>query len=596
MFSTPGGQGEAVVISAVGTVDLLLRGGRRVALFPRLEVTLPIAFDLERFPAYLVLEKEAKLLRLRDGTGEVFAEGPFDEKIFALFCERQARFGFFFIEFLLGRRGFRAVSVQVSQPSGRVNPLAFSEAGPLFRPDDKMRSLSKKPYLRVLLRSRSRVRAFKGQPGSITGGDAISPEEKARVKEHCEQYISQMEALAGPLPWDFDEARYEREQARASHHTVVNYYLEAVENTVLAQARSGKVLIDESHHRREILSLCAAFIRQARIFELTSEAYATCYRAADVYTTEALFGERWQPYDPLRPPAEGSGAEYVQQLQEGGARVPFPAPLPFEVCYLAWGEGVYLTPEQKQLRGIEPSIGAILVAHVITATGYAFELHRVAHTDRPGYGSQWYCIRTPDLGWMRAHLLDPWILHVVVSALNEHRSTILEVGRRSVEDALAFNRLKRVGIKRPEPKPYYLVYLRQDLVRETVRRAFPSTKSVTWSHRWDVRGHEVARVARGPLPLAPKLAARLERRGYKIFTEYVTPEVQASLIARRIPSLRQGEWLAVLTYWRGDYVKGPEGRPYIPSRYKPTRGILVSRPLRSRRDREGQQRPSTTSP
>ncbi len=117
----------------------------------------------------------------------------------------------------------------------------------------------------------------------------------------------------------------------------------------------------------------------------------------------------------------------------------------------------------------------------------------------------------------------------------------------------------------PIPMPYYKVTLQDSYAEEAVRR-FPHVgRSISYSHRWDVRGHDCVRVAKGKLPLSPEIAVRLKKRGYAIYDIQPIATDHYDILQKRGIRRDPDEWIAVLVYRRDAYVKGPEGAPYVPA-------------------------------
>jgi hypothetical protein len=86
-----------------------------------------------------------------------------------------------------------------------------------------------------------------------------------------------------------------------------------------------------------------------------------------------------------------------------------------------------------------------------------------------------------------------------------------------------------------------------------------------YSHRWDVRAHERVRIRRGPLPLAADVRMDLHRKGYRIFEGgELDAETRAKIEKRRVRGKSSDEWVAVLSSWVDEHVKGPESAPYVP--------------------------------
>lgn len=86
-------------------------------------------------------------------------------------------------------------------------------------------------------------------------------------------------------------------------------------------------------------------------------------------------------------------------------------------------------------------------------------------------------------------------------------------------------------------------------------------------YKTDVRGHERCRIRRGPLPIDPKLAEKLQHRGYKLFT--VNPldqETFQKLSERGFAYKKSDEWLAVKASWIKDHLSSVDPNlPYVPA-------------------------------
>lgn len=139
-----------------------------------------------------------------------------------------------------------------------------------------------------------------------------------------------------------------------------------------------------------------------------------------------------------------------------------------------------------------------------------------------------------------------------------------------VERPLTFGQklfIKQKSIRKSElklPKPFYAIHLDDEIIQ----KHFSSNikKNIEWAHRWDVRGHECVRIVRGKLPLLPKIKKSLLSREYRIYTDDNIPESDINLLKSRSCLMRdKDEWIAIMNYWRDNYVKGPVNKPYIPA-------------------------------
>jgi hypothetical protein len=163
--------------------------------------------------------------------------------------------------------------------------------------------------------------------------------------------------------------------------------------------------------------------------------------------------------------------------------------------------------------------------------------------------------------------LDPWIVSMMVRAVNEHKQIIQDYAPSLANRMDRKKVLKRSKQLLPLPAPFYMVNLKDELITAPVKKPTPLPgRPVEWSHRWDVRGHECCRIERGELPMDPKLKASLKRREYRISEGMaVLPEDLMRLGKRGIRAPGPREWVAVLSFWREAAVRGPLNKPYIPA-------------------------------
>jgi hypothetical protein len=170
--------------------------------------------------------------------------------------------------------------------------------------------------------------------------------------------------------------------------------------------------------------------------------------------------------------------------------------------------------------------------------------------------------------WMQPMTNDPWIISMLVKSINDHKQ-IVQAHPPSLSSRMARkDASKRRKELLPLPAPYYVV----DLKDEFISLPFPgaarrvSGHAIEWSHRWDVRGHECIRVERGLMPADAKEVGKLKKRGYRLYegTE-ISADDAARLGKRGVRAPAPREWIAVLSYWRDAYQKGPETKPYVPA-------------------------------
>jgi hypothetical protein len=159
----------------------------------------------------------------------------------------------------------------------------------------------------------------------------------------------------------------------------------------------------------------------------------------------------------------------------------------------------------------------------------------------------------------------------LIEAINDHKSVIERRHgniQRQYERGLRKRRRHR---KRAAPPAFYTVLMDDTVVTYTATsksktESAPGGEGPDWEHRWEVRGHECLRVERGPLPMDSALERRLKTRHYQIYkNEKPSVKVYQKLIDRGIEPKQPDEWMAILTFWKEPYIKGPEDKPLIPS-------------------------------
>lgn len=321
-------------------------------------------------------------------------------------------------------------------------------------------------------------------------------------------------------------------------------------------------------------------LREARIFEIPAELYFGFYRQADKYTTEQIAGFEWEP-----PPDESemwsedhmTAVEFVQCVNEAGTHLELPEKRPFDVFYFGYNPppviqeamySVYSLDEYDRQTMISYAeiIGHLVVDNLVfTCFALRFANGRQAYS---------YLVEHSKDEWFMPYTLAPWILSGLIDWVNEHQTVVQDDTKSHKYVRETRKLLKQFHLKRDAPPPYYTVYMRDLVINKSVKRTFTSRfkKIIDWSHRWEVRGHYMVRIKRGPIPLDEKLAKVLRKRKYEIYTEENPPfDVWQKLEARGIPPKRANEWLAVLVSFRHDFVKGPEDKPLVPSVRKSAR-------------------------
>lgn len=351
--------------------------------------------------------------------------------------------------------------------------------------------------------------------------------------------------------------------------------------SALKQAREGATGFDgasddvATDNARRIWSA----LSRARLFCVRPERFLASNLVADRFTTEVLAKQKWESYTG-KPVTDEDQKGLIEAYVNHGTTWPFPDPLPFDSMFICYGRRFDIAKSGLVLEGRvtsqmmemfdEPDV--LLFGHLLWWEGdqrYAF----TCIAPNPGPRSRVNVVpMTPgfinsyDGEWAQPQSLDPWILNMLVKSINEHK-VINQAWTQTLSQRMDRKKLgKPSKTVLPLPEPFYLVPLKDELIEPPEYRSNAQmAKLVEWSHRWDVRGHEVVRVQRGKLPLSPEDAAKLRKREYKVYDGRVTDAAdQARLLKRGIRGPAFDEWIAVLAYWRDAFVKGPEGKPYVP--------------------------------
>jgi len=329
--------------------------------------------------------------------------------------------------------------------------------------------------------------------------------------------------------------------------------------------------------RRALAMRTYVSMQNARVFHIGPETYIAVHQEADRFTTE-MSGLSYQPYSPEPEPVpKGDNRLYLKTFMQAAKQQVYPDKLPFPAIFLGYGPGVKLpehTMEAKSPSELRTRIEELyILGHMLTDDGYALNCYKGFVTNEQGEKSYaiWFDeARSPETGWTRSPALDlePWTLPHLVRILNDYRTFVIETEmsgelRRDIKQ-----HRKQLGLEdfKVMPKPYYQLRLQSHVVRDKVRKQLgrpPSPKS----YKTDVRGHERCRIRRGPLPIDPKLATKLQQRGYKLFTtNTLDEETFQRLHERGFAFKRSDEWLAVKASWIKDHMSSLDPKlPYIPA-------------------------------
>lgn len=358
--------------------------------------------------------------------------------------------------------------------------------------------------------------------------------------------------------------------------------------------RHGKFLFDgpeeskssiSSHHNR-----LWALVNECRIIQVPTELYESL-RSTAAYMVAADAGIS----DEMRTPdvSQEIKQRYLKSLRKLTTTAEIPDNMPFEKLYFAfdrplqmdddeadgYGFGgvpvwtyaftvtrdeVYMMAIIEDLRRQSSAISVIPIRSSADILASHYSKLRDTWLREDARENQW-CV----LGSMCQFII-PWFVEWV----NSHQKTITEDTRSFSYRRHFKKRGSEFGVSKPIPRPYYTVYIKDEMLTEFSRdKKQQQLIRKKCEHQYDVRGTWVCRIARGPLPIDPKVEKKLRRdKRRKLFiTERPDAETAMHLAKRGVAPKRVDEWLAVLVYWRSDHKRGPEDGPYIPSIRKSAR-------------------------
>lgn len=307
-----------------------------------------------------------------------------------------------------------------------------------------------------------------------------------------------------------------------------------------------------------------SLVRNASIFEIPDGLYSALYseaikellKRADV-PAESLSNDNISPVQSDRL------KQIVINYSNG---IQFPDPLPFDSVYIALIRPVQLSDEQCSIFFVPAGIDAWVYALLLSSNGDAFILS--IGVDHARESSGVHIIQVAQEGvWINLLTLSPLVLSWIVRWINEHQ-TIIEESTKLFSYRHEFKQQsKKNKLKLSIPAPYYTIYIKDIHIKEPFSKLESLRQRAAQQHRSSVRGHWCVRVQRGLLPLDKKLEKQLRKDpNRKVYTtERPDAETAYFLASRGIAAKKSDEWLAVLVYWRSDYVKGPDGAPYIPA-------------------------------
>lgn len=334
---------------------------------------------------------------------------------------------------------------------------------------------------------------------------------------------------------------------------------------------------DDRAEAQRLARLLWAALRNARVFEVDVDTYRAINQEVYNYAWVKVAGLP----DDTTPEAISAeqGQEALDRLHEAAEQLPvFADIMPFEHIFIGFGDDGLAVPnevvEQMVARVPERLIRARNIGVLVAPIFGGDDVHVVFFLRLTSPGGEDYVVPCAErlstegpARWMNPALLFPWQVNALLSFIHEHRTTVLEQspGLGVKRDYKKLAKTQGVTVI---PKPYYVVPLRDKVVREKAARKAVGAmaRRSPLSYRHDRRGHERCRIQRGALPLDPKKAAKLEQRGYKVFTiNAPDAETQRRLIERRQRPKRSDEWIAIKTTWVDPHVVGDESLPYVPA-------------------------------
>lgn len=360
---------------------------------------------------------------------------------------------------------------------------------------------------------------------------------------------------------------------RAIVDDCVRTYL-ACSSSALLQSRGESRFFGASEMRGESPVQFArriyTVISRARLFCIRPHDFLRAYAVADQFS-EQLVDSAWLDNQEFR------AASIIDSLHDLGLHWPFPGPLPFDAIFLCYGSDMHvrdmgLSGWSRTSPGLSAQIGCTdmyFSGHLLWMEGEVGHVATflTASYDGKKSSTPMFMLDYYDGQWHAPINLDPWLLETIIRTINTHSV----VDSWPANFAHKLDRKSRSGslkVRVPLPAPFYLLNLRDEIFvspQSFDRSGLGRSSIVQWSHRWDVRGHEVVRIISGELPLDDVQSSKLKKRGYRIYHERITDIEDVERCARRGVSGGPGIWVAVLSFWRDAFVKGPVGKPYVPA-------------------------------
>lgn len=374
-------------------------------------------------------------------------------------------------------------------------------------------------------------------------------------------------------------------------HDVLDYYLNVCE--LLKRLPQGLDPEGAPPANAQEVKMLAARFSHCRLFSFPSQFFREMTKAAyhEVYQKLANVLEKGEEGQEDDEELEAEAEKKFFAVADAGSKVKFPDRLPFDDCAIIYGNGITLPPIILSLRIPQKAIDAqeitegVLHAHIVFGKEQrVWELLSVWRKE----GSRKFGLAPVELyrpgpvarvimskegrtmavtGWAYGYTLMPWVINGVVDAINENRKSILPVGPMTMRQAWKKVTKSRKTRTRESPPAFYPIILNPDTAaaycQAKIRSMVP--KDITYSHRWDVMGHERLKIRRGLLPLDPVIEEKLFDRGYLIHEGTLSDEDATRLAKRGIEPKSEYEWVALKVINVSPHVRGPEDKPYVPA-------------------------------
>lgn len=337
----------------------------------------------------------------------------------------------------------------------------------------------------------------------------------------------------------------------------------------------GALLRTKDRNDREVLITQQQFgaktwgrLRNARIIEVPQKLVMQLHVQADRFTTEVIAG---MPFEVTLEEAEKLSQEghdhYVEDINDAGSKIEFPKHLPFEQVFLVYPRPVLLPEASRTIRDTSWKDDEVyLIGHLVSFDGDVIEFLWLDSNLKRAEPALAYHPCCAAGRWQSPLDLTPWIIPAIIDMVNDHKVVV----EQTFKDRFEFKKkAKKKDVRMTIPPPYYKITLEEATIKKSAEetwRRMSLRKRHQFEHRFDVRGHERCRILRGEMPIDEKVYAKLEKRGYKIFTSgQLDLNTYRLLLQRGLATKRPNEWLAIKTSWVEAHLRGPEDKPYIPA-------------------------------